>query len=56
VSEDNMAFGKPTKFWKLDVSKVLGGEAAWDRAIILASEEYKGRMVNNIITFKSYRL
>jgi transmembrane protein 222 len=53
VSEDNMAFGKPTKFWKLDVSKVLGGEAAWDRAIILASEEYKGRMVNikNIVVF-----
>lgn len=48
VSEDNMGFGKPTKYWKLDPSKVAGGAAAWDRAVIAASEEYKGRMVGTL--------
>ncbi|KAI2654837.1 Transmembrane protein 222 [Labeo rohita] len=33
VSEDNMAFGKPTKYWRLDKNKVYGGGAnAWDLA------------------------
>ncbi|XP_016114808.1 transmembrane protein 222-like isoform X1 [Sinocyclocheilus grahami] len=46
VSEDNMAFGKPTKFWKLDRNKVYGGGAnAWDLAVHEASEEYKTRML-----------
>ncbi|XP_037548741.1 transmembrane protein 222 [Nematolebias whitei] len=47
VSEDNMAFGKPTKYWMLDVSKVYSnGCNAWDRAVHDASEEYKHRMHN----------
>ncbi|XP_052473741.1 transmembrane protein 222 isoform X3 [Carassius gibelio] len=47
VSEDNMAFGKPTKFWKLDGNKVYGdGANAWDLAVNQASEEYKTRMHN----------
>ncbi|XP_069051592.1 transmembrane protein 222 isoform X1 [Lepisosteus oculatus] len=47
VSEDNMAFGKPTKYWKLNVNKVYaGGSSAWDTAVHDASEEYKHRMHN----------
>ncbi|KAG7457791.1 hypothetical protein MATL_G00231070 [Megalops atlanticus] len=47
VSEDNMAFGKPTKYWQLDVSKVYAnGPNAWDIAVHEASEEYKHRMHN----------
>ncbi|XP_014056026.1 transmembrane protein 222 [Salmo salar] len=47
VSEDNMAFGRPTKYWKLDVDKVCGtGSAAWDKAVHDASEEYKCRPHN----------
>nr|CAG4645903.1 EOG090X0GY7 [Lynceus sp. MCZ IZ 141354] len=41
VSEDDMAFGKPTKYWQLDASKVAGGIAAWDRGVTEASDEYK---------------
>ncbi|XP_076027671.1 transmembrane protein 222 [Genypterus blacodes] len=47
VSEDNMAFGRPTKYWMLDVSKVYAsGSSAWDTAVHDASEEYKHRMHN----------
>ncbi|KAK2864454.1 hypothetical protein Q7C36_003608 [Tachysurus vachellii] len=47
VSEDNMAFGRPTKYWMLDVSKVYtSGSNAWDTAVHDASEEYKHRMHN----------
>ncbi|NXP97557.1 TM222 protein, partial [Quiscalus mexicanus] len=47
VSEDNMAFGKPVKYWKLDPSKVYAtGPNAWDTAVHDASEEYKHRMHN----------
>ncbi|XP_062473021.1 transmembrane protein 222 [Pezoporus occidentalis] len=47
VSEDNMAFGKPVKYWKLDPSKVYStGSNAWDTAVHDASEEYKHRMHN----------
>ncbi|KAM4629903.1 transmembrane protein 222 isoform 2-T2 [Polymixia lowei] len=45
VSEDNMAFGRPTKYWMLDVGKVYAsGSNAWDTAVHDASEEYKHRM------------
>ncbi|XP_026144192.1 transmembrane protein 222 isoform X1 [Carassius auratus] len=45
--EDNMAFGRPTKYWMLDVSKVYAsGSNAWDTAVHNASEEYKQRMHN----------
>nr|XP_046188880.1 transmembrane protein 222-like isoform X4 [Oncorhynchus gorbuscha] len=44
VSEDNMAFGRPTKYWKLDVDKVCGtGSAAWDKAV---HDAYKCRPHN----------
>lgn len=48
VSEDNMAFGNPTKYWQLDLSKLLAtnGRESWDRSVYDASEEYKGRMHN----------
>ncbi|XP_005991087.1 transmembrane protein 222 [Latimeria chalumnae] len=47
VSEDNMAFGRPTKFWKLDPNKVkASGPNAWDTGVHEASEEYKHRMHN----------
>ncbi|XP_042741558.1 transmembrane protein 222 isoform X2 [Lagopus leucura] len=47
VSEDNMAFGKPVKYWKLDPGKVYSSSPnAWDTAVHDASEEYKHRMHN----------
>jgi hypothetical protein len=39
VSEDDMAFGKPTRYLKLDPSK----GSNWDRSVYEASEEYKTR-------------
>ncbi|GAB1602261.1 transmembrane protein 222-like [Argonauta hians] len=44
VSEDDMAFGNPTKYWTLDPSKV--SREAWDSAVAEASEVYKKRMHN----------
>ncbi|KAJ3598333.1 hypothetical protein NHX12_001844 [Muraenolepis orangiensis] len=42
-----MGFGRPTKYWKLDVDKVCGsGPATWDKAVYDASEEYKCRPHN----------
>nr|XP_033813122.1 transmembrane protein 222 isoform X3 [Geotrypetes seraphini] len=47
VSEDNMAFGKPVKYWKLDSTKVYStSQSAWDTSVHEASEEYKHRMHN----------
>ena len=34
VLEDNMAFGKPTKYWQLDVNKVQGGLNVWDQGVV----------------------
>jgi hypothetical protein len=45
VSEDNMAFGHPTKYWQLQPHFARGGKNGWDRAVTEASEEYKTRMV-----------
>ncbi|XP_018334562.1 transmembrane protein 222-like [Agrilus planipennis] len=44
VSEDNMAFGRPTKYWQLDPSKARGSISGWDHSVREASEIYKGRM------------
>jgi hypothetical protein len=49
VSENNMAFGKPTRYWQLDHGKV--SKEAWDRAITEASDEYKMHMVAYFIDF-----
>lgn len=46
VSEDNMAFGRPTKYWQLTPSNARGGVAGWDQAVTEASEIYKGRIHN----------
>lgn len=51
VSEDNMAFGKPTKYWQLDYTKAKGSIQGWDAGVAEASEIYKTRMV--IKSFKS---
>ncbi|KTF77219.1 hypothetical protein cypCar_00043561 [Cyprinus carpio] len=57
VSEDNMAFGRPTKYWMLDVSKVYAsGSNAWDTAVHNASEEYKQRMTFHLDPKESYQL
>lgn len=44
VTVDNMAFGDPTKYWQLDLSKV--GDVEWDEAVTKASQEYRNRMHN----------
>lgn len=46
VSEDDMAFGKPARFWRLNPSKAASLQNSWDVAISVASEEYKHRMHN----------
>ncbi|XP_034949768.1 transmembrane protein 222 [Chelonus insularis] len=46
VSEDQMAFGQPTKYWQLDYSKARDGIIGWDSAVAEASEIYKTRMHN----------
>jgi len=55
VSEDNMAFGSPTKYWQLQPLLARGGQSGWDRAVTEASEEYKTRMVRiSFIFYFSY--
>lgn len=44
VSEDDMAFGNPTRYLQLNPMKVLRGD--WDQSISAASDEYKTRMHN----------
>lgn len=47
VSEDDMAFGRPTRYLNLDVSKVRNGSPhEWDEAISKASVVYGTRMHN----------
>ncbi|XP_048771741.1 transmembrane protein 222-like [Ostrea edulis] len=46
VSEDDMAFGRPTKYWQLDLLNVPKGKEKWDKSVAEASEEYKHRMHN----------
>eukprot|EP00795_Rhopilema_esculentum_P007077 gene7077-12717_t len=45
VSEDDMAFGNPTKYWQLNPTKVCNVNTNWDNAVSAASEEYKKRML-----------
>lgn len=44
VSEDDMAFGRPTRYLQLNPMKVNTGD--WDQAVSDASDEYKTRMHN----------
>ncbi|CAO1357352.1 unnamed protein product [Diamesa serratosioi] len=46
VSEDNMGFGWPTRYLKLDISKVDGGNDSWDESVAKASTCYTKRMHN----------
>ncbi|CAF0742381.1 unnamed protein product [Brachionus calyciflorus] len=49
VSEDSMGFGRPTRYWKLNVDKVpqtQNKKETWDRSVKEASDEYKMRMHN----------
>lgn len=41
-----MAFGKPTRALKLDVSGLEGGPERWDEAVQAANAEYRRRMHN----------
>lgn len=49
VSQDEMAFGQPTKYWKLGVDKVVDGQQGWDEAVKHASDIYMHRMVGEMI-------
>lgn len=46
VSEDNMAFGWPTKYIQLNPNLASKGAQGWDEAIFEASEIYKHRTHN----------
>ncbi|XP_031573908.1 transmembrane protein 222-like [Actinia tenebrosa] len=46
VSEDCMAFGRPTRYWRLNPSKVTSATNSWDTSVSTASDEYKHRMHN----------
>lgn len=46
VSEDNMAFGRPTRYLKLDPHKVNGNAIEWDESVSKASVIYGTRMHN----------
>ena len=51
VSDDNMAFGSPTKYIQLEINRVPGGVSAWDRSVHEASEEYKTHTVYTTMNF-----
>ncbi|EDX04193.1 transmembrane protein 222 isoform X1 [Drosophila simulans] len=46
VSEDNMAFGRPTRYLRLHPKHMVGGNYAWDEAVSKASVLYGTRMHN----------
>ncbi|XP_017853922.1 transmembrane protein 222 isoform X2 [Drosophila busckii] len=46
VTEDNMAFGRPTRYMRLHPKNVEGGAYAWDEAVSKASVLYGTRMHN----------
>ncbi|XP_055856564.1 transmembrane protein 222 [Episyrphus balteatus] len=46
VSEDNMAFGRPTRYLPLSLDNVVGGQYEWDEAVSKASVLYGTRMHN----------
>lgn len=39
-----MAFGDPTRYLQLDIKKVEGGAIEYDKAVLEASEVYKGNL------------
>lgn len=46
VSEDNMGFGRPTRYLILDPYKIHGGQSEWDDSVTKASMIYGTRMHN----------
>lgn len=46
VAEDDMAFGAPTKIWKLNLDLVKGSTRGWDYAVNEASLDYGSRIHN----------
>jgi len=46
VSEDNMGFGRPTRYLRLSPTNVVGGTREWDEAVSKASVLYGTRMHN----------
>lgn len=46
VSEDNMGFGKPTRYLRLNPKYVEGGKQIWDENVSKASTLYGTRMHN----------
>ncbi|TDG53461.1 hypothetical protein AWZ03_000276 [Drosophila navojoa] len=46
VTEDNMAFGRPTRYMRLHPKNVEGGSYAWDEGVTKASVLYGTRMHN----------
>ncbi|CAF0941212.1 unnamed protein product [Didymodactylos carnosus] len=48
VSEDNMAFGRPTRYLQLDLNRIPDSNprGLFDKAVEQASDEYKKRMHN----------
>lgn len=46
VSEDNMGFGRPTRYLRLHPKNVEGGSLMWDEAVSKASVLYGTRMHN----------
>lgn len=46
VSEDDMTFGKPTKYWQLNYTKAKGGVQGWDAAVAEASSIFETKLVS----------
>ncbi|XP_053688063.1 transmembrane protein 222 [Sabethes cyaneus] len=49
VSEDNMAFGRPTRYLQLDPGLLAGGVVEWDECVSKASVVYGTRMHNLVL-------
>lgn len=49
VAEDDMAFGAPTKIWKLNLDLVKGSTRGWDYAVNEASLDYGSRIVSTCL-------
>lgn len=47
-----MAFGAPTKIWKLNLDLVKGGTRGWDYAVTEASLDYGSRVVSTCLINK----
>jgi hypothetical protein len=46
MQEDNMAFGRPTKYWQLDPQRAGATDTDWDQAVAAGNQEYAKHMHN----------